>query len=48
MMTTTIFGYELILPSKYGVVRFKLNKSTTTSIAIHLIYDGMMTTTIGC
>ena len=48
MMTTTIFGYELLFPSKYGVVRFNLNKSTTISIAIYLIYDGMMTNTIGC
>ena len=46
-MTTTILGYELLFPSKYGVVRFELNKSTTTTIAIYLIYDGMMATTIG-
>ena len=46
-MTITILGYELIFPSKYGVVRFKLNNSTKTSIAIYLIYDGMMTATIG-
>ena len=48
MMTTTILGYELLFPSKYGVVRFKLNKSTIISIAIYLIYDGMITITIGC
>ena len=46
MMTTTILGYELLFPSEYGVVRFKLNKSTTLSTAIYLIYGGMTTTTI--
>ena len=46
-MTTKILGYELLFPSKYAVVRFNLNKLTTISIAIYLIY-GMMTTPIGC